>query len=113
MVRIGGTDFDRALSIDHVMPHLGKGTRLRKVLGPGLSPVPNAIFNDLATWEKIPFLYSAKTRGLATQMHKLALQPERLARLVTVLEEELGHDLAFAVEAGQDCRQFARPSRAD
>ena len=53
-VRIGGTDFDRAINIDRVMPLLGKGTQLRKMMGPGSSPVPNAIFNDLATWEKIP-----------------------------------------------------------
>ena len=32
-VRIGGTDFDRAINIDWVMPHLGKGTELRKALG--------------------------------------------------------------------------------
>ena len=29
------------------------------------------------------------------------MQPELFARLVAVLEEELGHDLAFAVEAGK------------
>lgn len=48
-VRIGGTDFDRSISIDRVMPLLGKGAELRKVMGPGTSPTPNAIFNELAT----------------------------------------------------------------
>lgn len=100
-VRIGGTDFDRALSIDHVMPHLGKGTWLRKVLGPGLSPVPNAIFNDLATWEKIPFLYAPQTRRMVAEMLQLAEAPDKLSRLDKVLDLELGHDLAFAVEAGK------------
>lgn len=100
-VRIGGTDFDRSISIDRVMPHLGKGTELRKAMGPGSSPAPNAIFNDLATWEKISFLYTPQNRRLAAEMARLAHQPEKLARLAKVLEDELGHDLSFAVERGK------------
>ncbi|GFE66361.1 Hsp70 family protein [Litoreibacter roseus] len=100
-VRIGGTDFDRAINIDRVMPLLGKGTALRKVIGPGLSPVPFAIFNDLATWEKIPFLYTGQNRRMVEEMVRLAEVPEKLGRLSTVLEDELGHDLAFVVERGK------------
>lgn len=100
-VRIGGTDFDRSISIDRVMPYLGKGTELRKIMGPGNSPTPNAIFNDLATWEMIPFLYTPQNRRLAAEMVRLAHQPEKLSRLAKVLEEELGHDMSFAVERGK------------
>ncbi len=100
-VRIGGTDFDRSISIDRVMPLLGKGTALRKTIGPGTSPAPNAIFNDLATWEKIPFLYTAANRRMAQEMTRLAEEPEKLRRLEIVLSEELGHDLAFSVERGK------------
>lgn len=100
-VRIGGTDFDRAISIDRVMPHLGKGTELRKALGAGSSPTPNAIYNDLATWEKIAFLYTPQNRRLAAEMVRLAHQPEKLARLAKVLENELGHEVSFAVERGK------------
>ncbi|MEP5383267.1 MAG: Hsp70 family protein [Shimia thalassica] len=100
-VRIGGTDFDRAISIHQVMPLLGKGTQLRKTIGSGGTPVPTAIFNDVATWEKIPFLYTPQNRRLAVEMARLAYEPEKLCRLVTVLEDELGHELAFAVESGK------------
>ena len=100
-VRIGGTDFDRLISIAKVMPLLGKGTELRREFGPGSTPTPNNIFHDLATWEKIPFLYTAQTRRKVTDMEKLALAQKRLGRLNAVLEDELGHDLAFAVEAGK------------
>lgn len=100
-IRIGGTDFDRAINVDTVMPLLGKGTRLRKDIGVGLLTAPNAIFNDLATWERIPFLYTAQTRRMASDMANLAEEPAKLQRLVTVLEDELGHDLAFAVERGK------------
>ena len=34
-------------------------------------------------------------------MVQLAQSPERLARLASVLEHELGHELAFAVERGK------------
>ncbi|MGV6811404.1 MAG: Hsp70 family protein [Brevirhabdus sp.] len=100
-VRIGGTDFDRAISIEQVMPVLGKGTALRKVMGPGLTPVPAALFNSLATWEEIPFLYTAQNRRRVSEMHRLAEAPEKLGRLAEVLDNELGHDVAFAVEAGK------------
>ena len=100
-VRIGGTDFDRSLSIDHVMPLLGKGSAIRDVFGPGTSLAPNAIFNELATWEMIPFLYTQQNRRKVEEMLKLAEEPERLSRLAAVLEHELGHDIAFAVEAGK------------
>lgn len=100
-VRIGGTDFDRAVSIAHVMPLLGLGTPLRDTFGPGTLPAPRAVFHDLATWEKIPFLYTAKTLRDVQAMTRQALAPDRFARLETVLENELGHDVAFAVEAGK------------
>ena len=100
-VRIGGTDFDRSISIDRVMPQLGKGTELRKILGPGSTPTPNGIFNDLATWEMISFLYTPQNRRLAAEMLRLAHEPEKLARFAKVLEDELGHDMSFAVERGK------------
>jgi len=100
-VRIGGTDFDRTLSFTEVMPHLGKGSLLRDQFGPGRFPTPNAIFNDLATWEKIPFLYTAQTQRKVAEMLKQAEEPEKLSRLADVLRDELGHDIAFAAEAGK------------
>lgn len=100
-VRVGGTDFDRRLSIARVMPQLGMGSPIRHAFGNDTHIAPNAIFNDLATWAKIPFLYTQDTIRAAKDLQKYAVHDKRLARLVKVLEEELGHDLAFAVEAGK------------
>ncbi len=100
-VRIGGTDFDRAVSFHQVMPLLGKGTQLRNAIGPGTFGTPNAIFNDLATWEKIPFLYTAQTRRKVDDMLRQSEAPEKFGRLADVLQDELGHDIAFAVEQGK------------
>ncbi len=100
-VRLGGTDFDHAVSMDHAMPHLGLGGELRREFGPGLQPVPRAIYGDLATWAKIPFLYTQDIRREVAGMAKLAVDPEKMNRLAEVLVEELGHQLAFAVESGK------------
>lgn len=99
--RVGGTDFDRKLSIDHVMPLLGLGSAIRNEFGPGSLPAPKTLFHDLATWQKIPFLYAPEHRRAAETLRRSADQPALLARLCSVLQEELGHDLAFAVERGK------------
>ncbi|MEZ1817457.1 hypothetical protein QVM29_32375, partial [Pseudomonas aeruginosa] len=78
------------------MPLLGRGSVLRKAMGPGTSPVPNAIYTDLATWEKIPFVNTPQNRRMVAEMVRLAEQPDAMARLSRVLEDDLGHDLAFA-----------------
>lgn len=100
-IRLGGTDFDHAVSMTHAMPLLGLGGALRRTMGSGLLPVPRAPFVDLATWAKIPFLYTPETRRLAAEMTRSAVEPEKLARFETVLTEELGHGLAFSVEHGK------------
>ncbi|WP_295042331.1 Hsp70 family protein [uncultured Paracoccus sp.] len=100
-IRLGGTDFDAAISLSHAMPLLGHGSQLRREMGPGLLPVPNAIYADLASWAHIPFVYTPENRRLAQQMARLAVDEARMDRLVTVLTDELGHDLAFAVERGK------------
>ena len=100
-VRIGGTDFDRAISIAEVMPLLGRGAEVRNAMGSGRHVAPNAIFNDLATWQKIPFVYTPENRKMAADFTKLGVDQVPFARLKTVLDMELGHDIAFAVEAGK------------
>ncbi|TNJ40888.1 Hsp70 family protein [Phaeobacter sp. B1627] len=100
-LRLGGTDFDRQISIDHVMPHLGRGAMIRNSFGGGALPAPNRLFNDLATWAMIPFLYGPESRRAAHDLARNAEDPAVLERLVRVLDDELGHDLAFATEAGK------------
>ena len=100
-IRLGGTDFDRAVALSHSMPLLGLGGHLRSESGNGLLPVPSALYMDLATWAKIPFLYTVETRRMVAQMRRAAVEPKGIARFSAVLELELGHDLAFAVEHGK------------
>lgn len=100
-VRLGGTDFDHAVSLSHVMPEFGLGGELERTLGEGRLPVPKAVYVDLSAWAMIPFLYTAETRRMVEDLVAHAVDRPRMERLRTVLRDELGHDVAFAVERGK------------
>lgn len=100
-IRLGGTDFDQAVSLAHAMPLLGLGGQLRRDMGAGLLPVPRAPYVDLATWARIPFLATPEMRRLAAEMARQAVDPVPLGRFRKVVENDLGHALAFAVERGK------------
>jgi hypothetical chaperone protein len=100
-VRVGGTDFDQSTSVRHVMPLLGMGTLIRREFGPGTLPGPVSLFHDLATWAKIPLLYTPETRRDVKTLTQLSVEPDKYSRLGKVIRDELGHEMAFAVEAGK------------
>ncbi|CAN0200227.1 unnamed protein product, partial [Chrysoparadoxa australica] len=58
-IRLGGTDFDKALSLAHAMPLLGYGAQIGAEIGAKTHAAPRALFHDLASWEKIPFVFDA------------------------------------------------------
>jgi hypothetical chaperone protein len=80
------------------MPLLGRGSQIRDSFGPGTLPAPNRIFNDLSSWQMIPFLYTPDELRTARDLRRHAVEQEKLSRLVATLEDHLGHDIAFAVE---------------
>jgi hypothetical chaperone protein len=92
--RLGGTDFDSALSLATIMPLLGLGTHLvEKNL-----PVPKALYHELATWATINFAYTYRNEREVAEMVSGAREPEKVGRLLKVIRRRLGHRLAFAVE---------------
>ncbi|MBI1778694.1 MAG: Hsp70 family protein [Proteobacteria bacterium] len=93
-VRVGGTDFDRLLSLEAIMPALGYGSPMART---GL-PAPVFLFHDLATWAKINFLYRADILAAVRDLRAQATEPHLFERLLRVLRERLGHALAFAAE---------------
>lgn len=97
-VRVGGTDFDRQISFDRFMPLLGRGHELKRRFATGTVMAPIRIYSELASWEKIPFLYDNATLEQAKSLKQDALEPHVFARLVRVLQMRLGHDLAFEAE---------------
>lgn len=96
-VHIGGTDFDRQLSVASVMPSLGLGSPLKRK---GLH-APSWYFHDLATWHRIGFLYDQKVLTEVRGVLRDSAQPKKIERLLSVLENHKGHDLLAAVEAAK------------
>lgn len=106
-VHVGGTDFDRHLSFDAVMPLLGLGTLLtQKDL-----PMPRGLYVDLATWATINFTYKPKTVRDIHQLYDQAMEPEKVGRLVKTADNHLGHRIAFAVEDGKIALSSAETTR--
>ena len=93
-VHIGGTDFDRRLELDAVLPALGLGAKLRHKN----METPSWWYQDLATWQRINFLYDQKLFADIRQVRRDMFEPEKLDRLLEVLENRKGHALLTAVE---------------
>jgi len=93
-VRIGGTDFDRQLSLGAVMPLFGFGSAMKRA---GLD-VPSSYFHDLATWSSINRMYEPRVLADIRQVRQEAAEPELLDRLMRVVHEQRGHTLAMEVE---------------
>ena len=98
-IRIGGTDYDRALNLNFIMPHLGFRHPVRIAMSTETITAPAGVFNELATWEKIPFLYTPQTTTLVKSLVRDALEPDRFRRLLRTIEGQLGHDIALIAEA--------------
>ena len=95
-VHIGGTDFDKYLSLASVMPTLGLGSQLQSGL-----QIPSAQFFNLATWHTINLAYTKKSWTQITDLHRHALEKNKLARLQNLVRERAGHWLAMQVEAAK------------
>jgi hypothetical chaperone protein len=93
-VRIGGTDFDRQLSLGVVMPLFGFGSAMKRA---GLE-VPSRYFHDLATWSSINRMYETGVTAELRQVRREAREPDLLDRLMRVIDEQRGHTLAMEVE---------------
>lgn len=96
-VHVGGTDFDRLLSMAKVMPELGLGTRTKD----GKRHLPVAPYYDLSTWHRINRLYNAQTIRDLRGTRNEAQAPEKMEMLIELIEDRLGHRLVGAVEAAK------------
>lgn len=95
-VHIGGTDFDKYLSLASVMPLLGYGSRMSND-----SEIPSSYYFNLATWHTINQAYTKKTWTQLADVVRDAAEPAKLLRLQKLIEERAGHWLAMQVEEGK------------
>ena len=95
-VHLGGTDFDKYLSLAAVMPLLGYGSTLLSG-----AAVPNSYYFNLATWHTINQAYTRKSAAQLDELVRDAAEPAKLKRLRGLIEERAGHWLAMQVEAAK------------
>jgi len=108
-IRLGGTDADRLFSLATVMPVLGLGS---KMIRPG-AVAPSRYFHMLATWSRINALYAPKVAAEMRDVRHESREPEKIDRLLRVLEGNLGHSLALKVEAAKIALGRRDPTEID
>jgi hypothetical chaperone protein len=96
-VRVGGTDFDRQLSLGVIMPLFGFGSAMKRK---GLD-VPSSYFHDLATWSRINRMYEPRVIADIRRVRREAKQTALIDRLLKVVDEQRGHTLAIEVEGAK------------
>ena len=92
-VHIGGTDFDKALSLASMMPLLGLGSLLKSG-----REMPSSPYFHLATWHTINQAYTRKAWAQLAELHRDAADKPKLERLQSLVRERAGHWLALQVE---------------
>ncbi|MDP3171794.1 MAG: Hsp70 family protein, partial [Polaromonas sp.] len=107
-VHIGGTDFDKYLSLASVMPSLGLGSLLKSGL-----LMPSAPYFNLATWHTINFEYTKKAAAQLSELRREAAEPDKLDRLQALVAQRAGHWLAMQVEEAKMALSAASDIRMD
>lgn len=92
-VHIGGTNFDRQLSLAGVMPLLGYKSRLKRGM-----EMPSSCYINLATWHSINQVYTRRTWTDLQALYLETQSPETMDRLLKLISERAGHWLAVQVE---------------
>jgi len=94
-VGIAGDSFDFHI-IDHVvLPHLGKGGKYQgmgKVLD-----LPVGVFMSFARWNMLSVLKSSDEFRSLNNMLKVCLDPQKIERMIELVEEDQGYPLYKAV----------------
>ena len=92
-LHVGGTDFDRALSLECVMPLLGY-----KGLMKSGAEIPSSLFFQLATWHTINSAYTRQAFADFQNIYRDAAARRELDRLARLIGQREGHWLALQVE---------------
>jgi hypothetical chaperone protein len=94
-VGVAGDAFDYRIIDALVSPALGKGSSYEsfgKVL-----PVPNRYYSAFARWDQLALMRASRDMREIRALERDAVEPEKIARFVEVLDENLGYPLYRAV----------------
>ena len=97
-VHKAGTDFDRHVELAAILPLLGYRALRPAKAGEAPREVPSGVYFDLATWHLINTVYAPARVAELRSMKGWYAEPRHHARLMTTVQERLGHALAAAAE---------------
>ena len=100
-VHVAGTDFDRRVELAAILPEYGFGAMGPSVAGAPAREVPSGVYYDLATWHLINTVYSPARAAELRSMRGFYGEPRHYERLMIVIDERLGHELAARAEAAK------------
>jgi len=99
-IGVSGDAFDARVIDAIVAPAMGRGTRYRDEMG-AEAPVPAWLYSHLRRWHYLSFLKDEATLRLLDRVTRGAVEPARFARLVRVVDDDLGLVLHRAVEGAK------------
>ena len=100
-VHIAGTDFDRRIELQSVLPLFGYNALGPEIDGAPAREVPSAVYFDLATWHLINTVYNPQRVLELRGMRSFYADPAHHRRLMTVVTGHYGHDLVARAEAAK------------
>tara|TARA_R110002124_G_scaffold233406_1_gene398739 strand:+ start:110294 stop:111568 length:1275 start_codon:yes stop_codon:yes gene_type:complete len=98
-VRVGGTNFDKRLSMTSFMPYLGLNSEFSSEFDKTkLLQVPPRVYDNLSDWPLVHFGQTDKAMRETRTTLRTALEPDKLHRLLKIQQEKLGHAFLQHVE---------------
>ena len=94
-VGVAGDAFDYRIIDQLVSPELGKGG-LYSSVGKQL-PIPQRYYSAFSRWDQLALLRASRDMRDIRALARTALEPEKIERLIEVLDDNHGHDLYRAV----------------
>jgi hypothetical chaperone protein len=108
-VGLAGDAFDYRIIDNLVSPALGKGSNYKAFAN--RLPVPNRYYSAFARWEQLALLRTSRDMRDIRGLVRTADEPEKIARLVEVLDENLGYRLYQSVTALKEALSAAETAR--
>lgn len=94
-IGLAGDRFDQRIVDRLVLPMLGKGGSYRSF--DKLLEIPRGYFADFADWSKLALMRNRRTLEELERLRRSAVDPDAIARMIAMIENELGYPLYDAV----------------
>ena len=108
-IGLAGDRFDQRIVDRLVLPMLGKGGLYRSF--DKLLEIPGGYFAEFADWSRLALMRNRRTLGELDRLRRSAVDPQAIARMIAMIENELGFPLYDAV--GRLKRSLSERDAAD